>query len=342
MTSLTSFCRYLVRGTTNFFARHNVTSGAIEALEFITTCVFHFFRFLIQCVFMPSSIARCEIFNDYSLLSYDEEEDDDIDQYFGSKRGGRKFAHAYTEADIRRIIIGTRLSEKIEELGYPDWYVEFDLSDCFAHSVYIRSESLPEKDQYIGFLMINPTGNHRRKVSDLDLKLLHVRWLALQNPLGRFTAERLRFPGQKYPGTHCGRKLFEILLSEARKHKKDGILNTPQHFHNAYFYRGFFFVDPKIYGTFLRMVSDLKQDIEKHGIALVSWVIYMGFLRSKEHPFKWEPKDQVYPITWRMWSYFLSPSYIRDTTVAEMNAGPFTVDWIAANSEGILNILATD
>ena len=46
------------------------------------------------------------------------------------------------------------LNEKLRELGYNDWYVDLDLSDCFAHFAYLRDRSLPEKDKFLGLIVV--------------------------------------------------------------------------------------------------------------------------------------------------------------------------------------------
>jgi hypothetical protein len=54
------------------------------------------------------------------------------------------------------------------------------------------------------------------KARGLRVLSLAVRWLALQDPRGRFTPERPRLPGQRYPGLGLGKRLYERLMVWAK------------------------------------------------------------------------------------------------------------------------------
>lgn len=141
------------------------------------------------------------------------------------------------------------------------------------------------------------------------LSFLSIHWVALQDPKGRFTAARPRLPGQRYPGLRLGRLLYARLILWATLWGKDGLLNTPEYFHNAVFYGSrrrpagaeaprpplFQFVSSVRQGRFEALVRDL----EMLRVAEASAAVEEG--RVWEEPagrvFRWEPGEMVSPIT---------------------------------------------
>ena len=292
------------------------------------------------------------------------ENEGDFDELFGVHRGGTKFIDRYSEKDIENLIRESKLGERLSKIGIDDWYIDFDLSDCFSHYGYLRSRSLPEKDQYIGFLIVqigefklknaidiekkneDNIGLHilEKNLKQSSLNLLNIRWFSLQDPRAHFTPERPRLPGQRYPGTGIAREAFNLLVKCALKSKRDGIVNSPEHFHNAFMYEGFLFLNPSDEGKFCAMKRDLQEDIKTKSLAAVSWAIYLGFLRftdkdGNETKVKWEAREQAFPLSDNLKSYFNSPDY-KSTVISEMNRnGHFHIIWEEAESYCLSAIL---
>jgi len=273
------------------------------------------------------------------------DEDSDLGDIFGSKRGGSKFIDQYSVEDLTELIEKSTLGKKLHQMGVDDWYIDLDLSDCFSHFGYLRSRSIPEKDKYFGFLIVQ-IGEFKLKAMEQKgrgfevmehyfqkpLNILNIRWFALQNPLGHFSPEKPRLPGQRYPGTGLARDAFLLLTNTSKKAGRDGIINTPEHFHNAFLYEGFFFLNPDDEGYFQRMKHDLSKDIQERGLAAVSWAIYLGFLKNSGNPVTWEGRNQAFPISNTMISYFQTPQYKDAAKDAFAKAGPFHIEWKEAES----------
>lgn len=285
------------------------------------------------------------------------EDGDDFADLFGSKRGGDKFLGVYSKEEITTMIRNSPMAEKISQLGYPDWEVDFDLSDCFQHYGYIRSQSLRAKDAYLAFIICQ-VGDYQFP-NDIDiltkklltygsrLNMLNIRWFSLQNPKGHFTPERPRLPGQKYPGTGLAKDAFLIFHELAERNHRDGIVNVPEHFHNAYGYKNFLFLNPYRQGAFLKLVHELKADIHEKGLAMVSWAIYLGYCYYQDSPnqttferqYKWDPSDQIFPISKRTINYFTGAYYkIRCKSTYEKSPG-FKIDWEGAEKQCLWSIL---
>ena len=276
----------------------------------------------------------------------------EVEDFFGSQRGGTKFIGQYSAEDIELLIRNSSLGNRLQEIGINDWYIEFDLSDCFSHFGYLRSKSLIEKEKYIGFLIIQIGEFKLKETIDLSpgfkvlkenfpksLNLLNVRWFSLQNPLSNFSINKPRLPGQRFPGTGLAKDAFELLCNAAIKANRDGIINTPEHFHNAYLYEGFYFINPEEEGEFRKLKFNLKNDIKEKGLASVSWAIYLGFLRCNNQIINWEGRNQAFPLSKKLKSYFESIEYKNLTESSFNNTGNFYIEWKDAESFIIKTLL---
>jgi hypothetical protein len=270
-------------------------------------------------------------------------DENELDGTFGDTRGGTKFLNRYSEADIRRAIGDGPLGAKLSEFGFPDWTVELDLSDPFNHYLYVRSPQYPDKRQYLIYIIVrtdqcifkvashSPQGLAfiRENCAVDSLDVLYIRWLSLQNPGKQFTADRPRLPGQQFPGSGLGRTFLLELRKWCLKVGRDGILNDPEHFHNAVLYKGFYFMDPYQQAQFNRMMHDLDDEIRKKSLATVSWAVGTGALRLSGTPFPWNMGEHVLPLSRKMISYFHSCQYTDTVSEVEMTLGTFTIDWAA-------------
>lgn len=138
--------------------------------------------------------------------------------------------------------------------------------------------------------------------------MLAINWALLQNPRAEFTSERPPMPGQKYPGLGLGRKCQGFLMKLAAELRRDGLINHPQYFHNALFYRDeYFFVDPVRQGQLLAMIRDLA----KHPVAVASSAVSDGKLADArtQAMVEWKPGAMVCPLRKRLRRYFESRPY---------------------------------
>jgi hypothetical protein len=239
--------------------------------------------------------------------------------------------HKYTAEDIVGFIRGSPLCAELEGRGMTDWYIEFDLHDSFSHFIYLRRRSEPDRRRLIGFMIVQLSSGN---IADLDL--LSVRWLSLQDVNGSFSARRPRLPGQRYPGSGLARSAFGLVYERVVAAGRDGILNRPEHFHNACFYRdpsklgskeGFRFWRAADEGWFSRLLADLARDLRERGLAAVSWAIYLGFLRCGDAQERWVPRDQVFAISPKCVAHFTAAEFTQGVTAGAAAAGPFSIVW---------------
>ncbi len=150
------------------------------------------------------------------------------------------------------------------------------------------------------------------------LSFLSMHWLSLQDPGAAFPPDRPRLPGQRYPGLGLSRRFYERLLLWAEEWGKDGLVNYPQYFHNAVFYRrAFRFISPPREGRFQALARDLGAlPVAEASAALEEGrVEEAGVGRAA-----WEPGEMVSPLTRGIRSYLDSPDYARAVEAAREQA----------------------
>jgi hypothetical protein len=140
------------------------------------------------------------------------------------------------------------------------------------------------------------------------LSVLSITWLSLQNPGAAFTPDKPRLPGQRHPGLGIGRALIARLLAWAGAWGKDGLVNLPMYYHNAFLYAAVFdFVSPRRQGRF----EALKRDLAPMTLAEASAAVseHRVVEDPGARPFHWEACQMLAPLTERARAHAGSESY---------------------------------
>ena len=143
------------------------------------------------------------------------------------------------------------------------------------------------------------------------LSVLANTWLSLQDPRGRFTVERPRLPGQRYPGLGLTGAFYALTTRWAREWGKDALLATPQYYHNAVFYaRGLSFLSPADQGRFLA----LRRDLGSLPVAAASAAVAEGRVRElgSGSVLRWPPAPMAAGLTEPLAEYLGSRDYERE------------------------------
>jgi hypothetical protein len=129
----------------------------------------------------------------------------------------------------------------------------------------------------------------------------------MQNPLVNFSPDKPRLPGQKYPGLGMGEMVMEILTIMAGRLRTAGLLNVPEHFHNAQMYSSqFSYIDPVHEARRLAISRDL---LTENTLSKVSWAIDLDCVKENNKPFQWSGSEQVIPLDRDLKDYFSSRDY---------------------------------
>eukprot|EP01107_Rhizomastix_libera_P016820 TRINITY_DN7260_c0_g1_i1.p1 TRINITY_DN7260_c0_g1~~TRINITY_DN7260_c0_g1_i1.p1 ORF type:complete len:615 (-),score=135.56 TRINITY_DN7260_c0_g1_i1:17-1654(-) len=120
----------------------------------------------------------------------------------------------------------------------------------------------------------------REQLGDSSLNLTMIEWLRLQDPRKEFTSDNPPLPGQLYPGLGVAREIDTLLFNLAKEHSRDGILNIPDHWYNAYIYtispHKFFFLNPAYEGWFRLLTATIMHEIALKGLPAVAWAVARG------------------------------------------------------------------
>jgi hypothetical protein len=165
-----------------------------------------------------------------------------------------------------------------------------------------------------------------------EMKITEIEWVCMQNPHGTFTTKRPQCPGQRFPGLKMGRKISNLMISLAKLKGRDGLCDTPEHFHNAAIYsqKGYMFINPAFHGYFVSLLYDLNKDMREHGLAAVSWAFKLGHVINKKtgKPEFWHPEEQIYPTSDRLHKYFISDQYLALVEhYRKVHLGRVYIDW---------------
>lgn len=172
----------------------------------------------------------------------------------------------------------------------------------------------------------------RPSTSDTSLDVVNIEWLRFQNPLKK--GETLRFlPGQLKPSLGIVTEMHLLLEQLCQENGRDGVINTPERFYNAFIYSKFSrwpykFLNPAFEGFFQSIKMVISPLVEKHGFQKLAWAMDAKAIKcavvdslkaanefnpstSTTGPVTvvWETQEQAYAMTSRFKKYFDSPGY---------------------------------
>ncbi len=282
-------------------------------------------------------------------LNFDPDDDELYDQLVGEggEQNDPRFLGTYTDDDLLAFLEEFGVTEQLAARGYRNPLIRKDTSDPMVHRLWIY-DAARSPQQFLGevvlrravlnihnfrsFLRLDElTKAHAFMESalDFDLDMLVIEWLSMQDPHRSFGEDRPPLPGQNYPGLGVGREVQQLLMTLAERKQRDGVLNIPEFFHNAYLYSPpFRFVNPAFEGLFDTLMADLEPQIEGRGLAAVAYALNSGCVLDTvaDAPFKWEPEELISPLSERMKRYFDSAQY-RALVASATEEGRFTVQW---------------
>lgn len=226
----------------------------------------------------------------------------------GAERPGLLLGRFDAEA-VRDELEEAGLLAALAERGYPEVRVSVD-AEPGEHRLLVRARG--GRVNLVDLRLAETTSSvdeplARRHGLDV-LSLLTIRWLALQHPRGRFTRERPRLPGQRFPGLGLTRPVVLRLLHWANAWGKDGLANVPEYYHNALFYSAIFrFSSPARQGRF----EALRRDLAGLSVAQASAAVEKGRVLEEPRglPFAWPPGEMLSPLTKPLQAYFDSADY---------------------------------
>lgn len=175
------------------------------------------------------------------------------------------------------------------------------------------------------------------------VQMIVIEWLRFQNP-NKAWGRHVPLPGQLHPGLGTVNDMQMLLKQLCLRKARDGVMNIPEHWYNAYLYSRlrwpYHFLNPVFEGFFQSTCLALQSEIEEKGLSTVAWAVDLGRLRCQVPPeclpdpagpphyvhIKWVAQEQVTSVTPKLLNYFASEGYqnlVRTYTRPEL----FSIDW---------------
>ncbi len=244
---------------------------------------------------------------------------DDIYGDLTKKERPHLFLNFYSEQGIKKGLEEYGIFESLRKQGFNNFIINVNARDPYRHILKIYFEK-EKSSNLLGELHVRKKNSIARPVFPSQIEghrftLVFIEWLTLQNPTATFTTKRPLLPGQKYPGLKIGRQVLGVLINMTKRLKTDGLLNIPEHYHNAVFYsRSFKFFDPNSQGLFLALQTDLK----KYAIGQAAWAVELECIFEKKSGknWKWFTQEQILPVSKKMQRYFASENYLKQVNKA--------------------------
>lgn len=243
-------------------------------------------------------------------------DDDDLD-VLGGVRPRHRLLGYYSPEGLEMTLERAGLTERLRQRGFPRPTLELALDPVSGETMRIWGDR--ERRELLVELRL---AIDRQTLP--ELRLLRLEWLLLQDPRGRFTAERPRLPGQKHPGLGILGDIVALMVLTCEQLRLDGLIFVPGHFHTAVQgKKDLRFLDPEQEGTFRALEEALR------GLPLAEATLAVDGKRVHDAatglPFEWRPQAMVLAIGERL-KQRLGEDYERQAAAAShRDRGRFTV-----------------
>ncbi len=238
------------------------------------------------------------------------------------------FLNFYSEEGVRKALEEYGVFKDLNKRGFRDFIIKINAEDPYRHTLkayferedpeHLLGELIVRKKMFIA-KPIFPSGIAGQKFS-----MIVIEWLTLQDPTAQFAPTRPPLPGQIYPGLRMGRKIVGIFVNMALRLKTDGLLNIPEHYHNAVFYsKHFKYFNPFTEGQFLAMQRDLRMV----GLFKAAWAVELNCVVEKKSGqfWNWFTDEQVLAVSDKLANYFQADEY-KDRVEQSLNRHQFEID----------------
>ena len=215
------------------------------------------------------------------------------------KRGNELFLGYYSKQGLNLVFEKYGLFDVFKKKGFKSTILDIDTSDPYVHKLTVHNESQKPENLLAEVVLkkeiITIDMPFKTSLNGKQFEVLAIEWMSMQNPKKSFSADRPQLPGQQYPGMGIASKAVELLIIISWRLKLSGLLNTPDHYHNAYLYsRIFFYLDP----GFQARLKALRRDMVGHCLNEVAWALECGAVKdlNTNQPLKWTPGKQIVPL----------------------------------------------
>ena len=237
----------------------------------------------------------------------------DIMEQLEGNKASSLFMGQFTREQIVSTLERFEIIGRIGERGFRELEIEIEPRTAFEHRLTIRCLPKSQND-LLGEIVVKegifrPTSRYVEITPD-HLELIFIEWMLMQHPNREFSDRRNRLPGQNWPGLGVGRQALKLLLYVVKTTEKDGLLNFPEYFHNAFFYsEKFYFYNPRKQAELLAIYRDLSA--KGMTVAEISFAAYFDAIidAAAGMPYRWSAEEQICPVSERLAAVFAHPDY---------------------------------
>jgi hypothetical protein len=228
-----------------------------------------------------------------------------------TRRSSPFFLGFYSPDGIRYALEKYGLYDELRKRGYDNFKTVINTRDPYKQRIAIYYDK-KDSQHLLGELIVKRKHitvypPFPSRIYGRNFEVIAVEWLCMQHPKGKFTPEKPRLPGQKYPGLGLGDMVMEILVIMTGRLRLAGLLNVPEHFHNAQMYSPQFkYIDPLYEAKRMALERDL---LSRYPLATVSWAIELKCVTENTKPFEWFVAEQIIPLNRDLQDYFSGKEY---------------------------------
>ncbi len=239
------------------------------------------------------------------------------------------FLNFYSEEGIQTALKEYGIFKDLNKRGFHDFIIKINARDPYRHTLKVFFEK-EDQVHLLGELIVRKKFIIAKPIFSSDIvgqtyAMIVIEWLTLQDPTADFTPARPPLPGQIHPGLRIGRQIVGIFVNMSLRLKTDGLLNIPEHYHNAVFYsKHFKYFNPYTEGQFLAMQRDLRMV----GLFKAAWAVELKCVVEKNtgKTWNWFTDEQVLAVSEKLAKYFESKEYKERIEESEKNH-KFEIDY---------------
>ena len=228
------------------------------------------------------------------------------------KRGGELFLGFYSREGIKLALEKYGVYRILEQKGFTELKTDIDTSDPYKHRITIYRGAKYQRNLIIELVLrkhfINMNLPFNCSVNGRHYMNLAIDWLRIQNIDAEFTGSKPPLPGQLYPGLGLSWAVLELLLIVCWRLNLSGLINVPDHYHNACIYsRVFAYINPDVQAQ----LEVLKKSFRHLPLAKISWGVEWGcvFNVNLNQTFKWVINQQILPVDNELKNIFSGRAY---------------------------------
>jgi hypothetical protein len=229
----------------------------------------------------------------------------------GDKSASPYFLGYYSPSGLKYALEKYGFFKLLQKKGFDDLKITINTKDPYKQCLALH-DGKKDRDHLLCELIVKRKNitvypPFPATIYGRNYEVIAIEWLLMQDPRTQFPKKRPRLPGQKYPGLGMGEMVMELLVIMSGRLRTAGLVNKPEHFHNAQMYSSHFsFIDPIHEAKRQAIARDL---LKEYSLSEISWAMDLKCVMENGKPFQWQGSDQIIPLDRDLKEYLCSAKY---------------------------------